>query len=88
MRRIRIAQHGDGGEMGSPNIFADRRNFKWYAAIGDWHNTMVSGRKNVDCNVLYTLYRSAIYTLIANNSQACLRVTPGLNHDTGPRTNP
>lgn len=31
MRRIRQAEYG---EMGSPNIFTDRRNFKWYAVIG------------------------------------------------------
>ena len=31
MRRIRQAEYG---QMGSPNIFTDRRNFKWYAIIG------------------------------------------------------
>lgn len=31
MRKIRQAEYG---EMGSPNIFTDRRNFKWYALIG------------------------------------------------------
>lgn len=31
MRRIRQSEYG---EMGSPNIFTDRRNFKWYAIIG------------------------------------------------------
>lgn len=31
MRRIRRSTHGD--ELGSPNIFADRRNLKWYALI-------------------------------------------------------
>ena len=33
MRRIRISTTQEG-ELGSPNIFADRRNFKWYALIG------------------------------------------------------
>lgn len=32
MRRIRITTSGDA--MGSPNIFTDRKNFKWYAIIG------------------------------------------------------
>ncbi len=32
MRRIRISYAGD--DLGSPNIFTDRRNFKWYAVIG------------------------------------------------------
>lgn len=32
MRRIRVATSGD--DMGSPNIFAHRTNFKWYAVIG------------------------------------------------------
>lgn len=32
MRKIRIAYSND--ELGSPNIFTDRRNFKWYAVIG------------------------------------------------------
>ncbi len=32
MRRVRIAQ--SGSEMGSPNIFTHRSNFKWYAVIG------------------------------------------------------
>ncbi len=32
MRRIRISSSGD--DLGSPNIFTDRRNFKWYAVIG------------------------------------------------------
>ena len=31
MRKIRIAKSGD--ELGSPNIFTDKRNFKWYAII-------------------------------------------------------
>lgn len=33
MRRIRKATHTDE-ELASANIFADRRNFKWYAMIG------------------------------------------------------
>ncbi len=33
MRRIRISTTQEG-ELGSPNIFTDRRNFKWYALIG------------------------------------------------------
>lgn len=33
MRRIRLAKYGDN-EIGSPNVFADKRNFKWYAIIG------------------------------------------------------
>ena len=33
MRKIRITDHGEG-EMGSPNTFTDRRNFKWYGIIG------------------------------------------------------
>lgn len=33
MRKIRKSQYGDD-EMGSPTIFTDRRNFKWYAVIG------------------------------------------------------
>lgn len=32
MRRIRITASGDA--MGSPNIFTDSKNFKWYAIIG------------------------------------------------------
>ncbi len=32
MRRMRVVQYGD--EMGSPNIFVHRNNFKWYALIG------------------------------------------------------
>ena len=32
MRKIRMAVGGH--EMGSPNIFTDRRNFKWYVIIG------------------------------------------------------
>lgn len=33
MRRIRLASRPEG-DLGSPNIFADRRNFKWYGIIG------------------------------------------------------
>jgi hypothetical protein len=33
MRRIRVSTTSDG-ELGSPNIFLDKRNFKWYALIG------------------------------------------------------
>lgn len=32
MRKIRLAAYQD--ELGSANIFLDRRNFKWYALIG------------------------------------------------------
>lgn len=32
MRKIKIQKHGEN-EMGSPNIFTDKRNFKWYAII-------------------------------------------------------
>ena len=32
MRKIRIATYQDG--LGSPSIFLDRRNFKWYGLIG------------------------------------------------------
>ena len=32
LRRLRRAEYGD--EMGSPNLFTDRRNIKWYALIG------------------------------------------------------
>lgn len=32
LRRLRRAEYGD--EMGSPNLFTDRRNVKWYAVIG------------------------------------------------------
>ena len=32
MRKIRRAQSGD--EMGSPTIFTDRRNLKWYGILG------------------------------------------------------
>ena len=33
MRKIRLSTTSDG-EMGSPSIFTDKRNFKWYAVIG------------------------------------------------------
>lgn len=33
MRSIRQSQYADD-EMGSPTIFTDRRNFKWYGIIG------------------------------------------------------
>ena len=33
MRKIRQSQYSDE-EMGSPTIFTDRRNFKWYGIIG------------------------------------------------------
>ena len=33
MRRIRIAKYGEN-DIGSPNVFTDKRNFKWYAIIG------------------------------------------------------
>lgn len=32
MRKIKLATYRD--ELGSPNIFMDRRNFKWYGLIG------------------------------------------------------
>lgn len=32
MRKIKLATYQD--ELGSPNIFTDRRNFKWYGLIG------------------------------------------------------
>ena len=32
MRKIRTRTYG-GGSIGSPNIFLDKRNFKWYALI-------------------------------------------------------
>lgn len=32
MRRMRILQSGD--DMGSPNLFTHKNNFKWYAIIG------------------------------------------------------
>lgn len=33
MRRIKIEKHGEN-EIGSPNIFTHKSNFKWYAIIG------------------------------------------------------
>ena len=33
MRKIRIATTSEG-ELGSPNIFANKKNFKWYALLG------------------------------------------------------
>lgn len=33
MRRIRVSKTRDE-ELGSANIFTDKRNFKWYALIG------------------------------------------------------
>lgn len=33
MRKIRIATYGEG-ELASPNIFLNKKNFKWYAIIG------------------------------------------------------
>ncbi len=33
MRKIRLATTRDG-ELGSVNIFMDKKNFKWYALIG------------------------------------------------------
>ncbi len=33
MRRIRMSTVGED-ELASPNVFTDKRNFKWYAAIG------------------------------------------------------
>ena len=32
MRKIRVRTHGEDS-IGSPNIFLDKRNFKWYALI-------------------------------------------------------
>lgn len=32
LRRLRRTQYGD--DMGSPNLFTDRRNMKWFAVIG------------------------------------------------------
>ena len=32
MRKIRTGTYGEGS-IGSPNIFLDKRNFKWYALI-------------------------------------------------------
>ena len=33
MRKIRTRTYG-GDSIGSPNIFLDKKNFKWYALIG------------------------------------------------------
>jgi hypothetical protein len=33
MRKIRLTTYKDG-ELSSPNIFMDKRNFKWYAVLG------------------------------------------------------
>jgi len=33
MRKIRLLTSQDG-ELGSPNIFMDKRNYKWYAVLG------------------------------------------------------
>ena len=33
MRKIRIKKYGEGS-IGHPNIFLDKKNFKWYALIG------------------------------------------------------
>ena len=33
MRKIRVRTHGEDS-IGSPNIFLDKKNFKWYALIG------------------------------------------------------
>ena len=33
MRKIRIKKYGEGS-IGPPNIFLDKKNFKWYALIG------------------------------------------------------
>ncbi len=33
MRKIRLSTYKDG-ELGSANIFMDKKNFKWYALIG------------------------------------------------------
>ena len=33
MRRIRLVTYRDE-ELASPNIFANKKNFKWYAIIG------------------------------------------------------
>ena len=32
MRKIRIKKYGEGS-IGHPNIFLDKRNFKWYGMI-------------------------------------------------------
>jgi len=33
MRKIRLMTYKDG-ELASPNLFTDKRNFKWYAVLG------------------------------------------------------
>lgn len=33
MRKIRLSTRGEG-VLGSPKIFTDKRNFKWYILIG------------------------------------------------------
>jgi hypothetical protein len=33
MRKIRLTTYPDG-ELASPNIFVNKKNFKWYAIIG------------------------------------------------------
>ena len=33
MRKIRLMTYKDG-ELALPNLFMDKRNFKWYAVIG------------------------------------------------------
>jgi hypothetical protein len=33
MRKIRLTNYKNG-ELASPNIFMDKRNFKWYAVLG------------------------------------------------------
>ena len=33
MRKIRLETTSDG-ELGSPNIFTHKKNFKWYAVLG------------------------------------------------------
>ena len=33
MRKIRLSAYGND-ELASPNIFANKKNFKWYAILG------------------------------------------------------
>ena len=33
MRKIRLETYGEN-EMASPNVFTNKKNFKWYAIIG------------------------------------------------------
>ncbi|MGI9566062.1 MAG: hypothetical protein ACR2LL_03485 [Nitrosopumilus sp.] len=33
MRKIRLSSYPDG-ELASPNVFTNKKNFKWYALIG------------------------------------------------------